>query len=133
MAIDTSIAKFNDEQQIVFGWAYVSHMPDGTQVFDFSGDFIEDPGVIEKAAYQYVMDSRSGDVMHNGKVVATLVESMVFTPDKVEKMGLPEGTCPTGWWIGMKVLDRTVWADVKKGRWKAFSIGGTGVRVDVED
>ncbi len=133
MDIETTIAKLDVDERMVFGWAYVSHLPDGTQVYDWSGDFVEDPTVVEKAAYAYVLDSRSGDVMHQGEVVAQLVESMVFTPEKVQKMGLPDGMCPTGWWIGMKVLDDKVWADVKKGRWRAFSIGGTGVRVDVED
>lgn len=44
-------------------------------------------------------------------------------------MGIPEGTVPTGWWIGFKVTDDDVWAKVKDGTYPMFSIEGEAVRV----
>lgn len=58
---------------------------------------------------------------------------MVFTPEKIEKMGLPAGILPTGWWVGFRVEDDALWDSVKKGERLAFSIHGSGVRKEVED
>ena len=57
---------------------------------------------------------------------------MVFTPEKIEKMGIPAGVVPSGWWIGTKV-DDTTWAEYKAGRLKAFSVHGKGVRFKITD
>ena len=43
--------------------------------------------------------------MHIRGGVARLIESAVFTKEKMEAMGIPEGTLPTGWWIGFQVTD----------------------------
>ena len=43
------VAKANDEQQIVFGWAYITHDKDGKQQVDKSGELISDPAELEKA------------------------------------------------------------------------------------
>jgi len=49
---------------------------------------------------------------------------MVFTPEKIEKMGIPANTVPLGWWIGTKVDDAT-WAEYTAGRMTTFSVHGT--------
>lgn len=125
------IAKLDPEHQLVFGWAYVSRSPDGEVLIDKQGDFIDNDWELEKAAYDFVVDSRSGDVFHNQKKVATLVESVVFTAEKIEKMGLPPESMPTGWWIGMRVDDSDVWQQVKEGKLRMWSVGGRGIRESV--
>lgn len=118
---------------MVFGWAYQSKAPDGTVYVDKQGDFIDDDTELEKAAYDFVLDHRTGDVMHDGVAIASIVESVVFTDEKLAKMGVPTGILPTGWWVGFKVHDDTTWKLVKKRHLRAFSIGGRGIRQKVDD
>ena len=71
--------------------------------------------------------------MHKRRGIGLLVESVVFTPDKQEAMGIPAGTIPSGWWIGLKITDNAVWEKVKDGTYNMFSIEGDAVRIPVDD
>ncbi len=71
--------------------------------------------------------------MHERGDCAILVESIVFTKEKILAMGIPEGTVPEGWWIGFKVLDEEVWEKVKDGTYSMFSIEGEAERVEQKD
>lgn len=126
------IAKADEEQRIAFGWAYVSKQADGKQVQDWSGDVV-DIHDIEKAAYKYVMLYRDGSEMHERGGVGTLVESMVFTKEKMQALGLPEDSIPQGWWCGLHVTDKGVWEKVKNGTYKMFSIEGSAKRIPVNN
>jgi hypothetical protein len=53
---------------------------------------------------------------------------MFFSPEKLEKLGLPTDALPTGWWVGFHVEDDAAWARVKDGTYKMFSIQGTALR-----
>lgn len=132
LSADGEIAKTDKAQQIVFGWAYVTHDAQGRVNVDKSGDFIDAVEEIEKSAYDYVLSSRKGDADHTNVQSGRLVESIVFTPDKIEKMGLPAGSIPLGWWLGYKVDDPEVWKRVEKGELRAFSIHGKGTRKSVD-
>lgn len=132
LSADGEIAKMDKKQQIVFGWAYVTHDTEGNVNVDKSGDFIDAVEEIEKSAYDYVLSSRKGDADHTNVQSGRLVESIVFTPDKIEKMGIPPGTVPLGWWLGYKVDDPEVWKRVEKGELRAFSIHGKGTRKSVD-
>ena len=88
---------------------------------------------LEQAAYKFVDLYREGGEMHIRGGVARLIESAVFTKEKMEAMGIPEGTLPTGWWIGFQVTDADVWEKVKDGTYSMFSIEGEAKRVEVED
>ena len=96
---------------------------------DFQGDMI-DPETLEKAVYDYVEESRDGGEMYKRLGVATLIESIVFTKEKMSALGIPDGTIPEGWWVGFRVSDPDVWEKVKDGTYKMFSIEGTGERVE---
>lgn len=129
---DEGIVKIDEDKRLVGGWAYVAKRRDGSQVIDWSGDVVRDAGNLEDAAYQFVEKSRNGDVDHSRIPVATLVESMVFTPDKLAKIGVPEGVLPAaGWWTTFRVNDEPTWQRVKRGELKAFSVGGKGQRIDL--
>lgn len=129
-----TFSKLDDEKRIAFGWASVVEK-DGMPVVDRQGDYI---GIddIEEAAYTYVQNSRVGGDMHrraeDGSPHKTgeLVESVVFTKQKCEAMGLPDKFAGT-WWIGMKIHDDEAWGEVKKGKRAGFSIHGRGLRKDV--
>lgn len=125
------ISKSDDEKQYAFGWASVSVDENGEQVVDWQKDLI-DPEDLEAAAYQYVELYRDGGEMHERGGVAVLIESVVFTPEKLKSMGLDENILPVGWWIGFHVTDPGVWEKVKDGTYSMFSIEGKAVRVPVE-
>ena len=126
------IMKSDDEKMLAFGWANVSMRVDGELVEDWQADIIE-PEELEKAAYEYVMLYREVGEMHERGGAAVLIESVVFTNEKMQSMGIPMGTLPVGWWVGFKVLDEDVWEKVKDGTYPMFSIEGEAERVDVED
>ena len=135
-----TFSKLDTDQHLAFGWASVVKI-NGSPVLDKQGDIIE-PEEIEKAAYSYVMKSRIGGDMHRRAAfgdalhkadgphkVSDMVESMVFTDDKIAKMGLPD-EFPRGWWVGFKVHDENVWSEGRKGNRTGFSIHGKGIRKD---
>lgn len=128
-----TITKIADEQHIVMGWANVANRADGTTIEDFQEDIIE-PDMLEKAAYDFVLNFRNTGELHNPELRerGRLVESVVFTKEKIDAMGIPEGTIPEGWWVGFKIDDENTWEKVKKGDYKMFSIEGEGNRVPVE-
>ena len=129
---DLAVAKLDDDQRLIFGWAYVARSADGEMVWDHSGEAVEKAEELEATAYDFVLASRVGGADHRGDAPNTMVESIVFTPDKVAKMGLPDGVLPTGWWVGFHVADDELWALVKSGARPAFSIEGTAVREPVD-
>ena len=132
--VTVDFAKFDDDQHTVFGWASIINK-DGEEVVDRQGDIIE-PDEMAKAAYDYVLVSRKGGHQHQRTLddkplhVSDMIESMVFTPEKIEKMGLPP-TTPVGWWMGFKVNDDEVWKAVKSGEITGMSVHGKGKRTPV--
>ena len=122
--------KSDDEKMLAFGWASVSIRVDGEVIEDWQGDVIE-PEELEEAAYEYVRLYRDGGEMHERGGVAVLVESVVFTEEKIAAMGIPAGILPVGWWIGFKVLDKAVWEKIKDGTYPMFSIEGEAERIEV--
>lgn len=127
-------SKFDTDKKQVFGWASVVEIG-GEPVVDRQGDYIS-PDEIEKAAYSYVVKSRKGGDMHQrtGEVpmhVSDMIESFMVTPEKLEKMGLPSDSLPTGWWVGYQINDDKTWDLVKKGERTGFSIHGRGKRKDL--
>jgi hypothetical protein len=127
-------SKTDDDKRQVFGWASVVEV-DGQPVVDRQGDWIT-PDEIEKAAYEYVVKSRVGGHQHKrtetGAFHASdMIESVVFTPEKIAKMGLPDDF-PVGWWVGYKVNDDETWNKVKNRDITGFSIHGKGRRQSVD-
>lgn len=129
--------KFDDEKRQAFGWASIVKV-DGAPVIDKQGDYIsiED---LEEAAYTYVHKSRVGGDMHkrNGDAphhVSDMIESIVFTPEKISALKLPEDF-PQGWWVGYQIHDEDTWDEVRKRGRTGFSIHGRGIRrsIDVDE
>ena len=120
------IAKRDDEKFLVFGYASMA------DVTDSQGDVISIE-TLEKAAYNFVLHSRTGGEMHEVMGVAKLVESIVFTPEKLEMLGLSKDALPHGWFIGFNVNDAESWQKIKQGDYKMFSIGGRAIREAISD
>ena len=125
-----SIQKSSDEKRLAFGWASISQDESGAELVDLAEDII-DPDTLENAAYEFVRLYREGGEMHERGDCAVLVESVVFTKEKMAAMGIPEGTLPTGWWIGFYVTDDEVWEKVKSGEYPMFSIEGMAIQETV--
>lgn len=115
------IEKSDDEQQMVWGWAYVCKGDDGLQVVDHGGDVV-DMGEIQKAAEDFMLSSRVGSVMHKDQA-GFVSQSIVVTDELAKELGFTAQK--RGWLIGFKVTDADTWEGVKSGKFRAFSIGGT--------
>lgn len=120
------------EQQIVFGWANVTLQEDGSLPLDWQGDMIETE-TLEAAAYNFVLQHGLANQQHEwGTECGWLVESMMFTKDKMQALGIPEGTIPEGWFVGFYIPDPAVYQKVKDGEYNMFSIEGYATRVPLE-
>ena len=126
-----NITKTNNDRQIAFGFAMFSRTADGKEVVDLQGDSIT-PEELETLAYEYVKNGRDVGQLHETSGEGCVVESMVFTEDKLSIIGIPPKTVPIAWWVGLYIADPSVWALVKNGTYKAFSIEGTAERIERE-
>lgn len=127
------IQKILPEKQNVFGWASVGYLPKSGSVYeeyrDWQGDILRHVDDIEDAAYDFTLHSRDQGVEHIGKGGhGSLIESFVSTPEKWDAMGIPHGVLPIAWWTGFHINDPYTWADVRKGKYKMFSVQGRGER-----
>lgn len=126
--IGFTFAKSKEDEMLVSGWANVAVNADGSIPLDWQDDIIL-PETLEKAAINFMLDYRDSGVMHEGGSVGTIVESIFFTKEKQEILGIPEGTVPQGWFVTVKVHEPEVFAKVKDGTYKMFSIQGKCNRV----
>lgn len=124
------ITKAKEEDGLVSGWASVAVNADGSLPLDWQGDIIR-PETLEKAAINFMLEYRESGVMHKGESQGTVVESIVLTKEKQEALGIPEGCVPEGWFITVKVTNPDVFKAVKDGKYKMFSIQGSGKRIEL--
>lgn len=122
--LHSEVFKFNEEQRLVYGWAYVSTVK-GEISLDHSGEYIR-PDELVKAATNFMLDVRIAKAMHSGSQIGEIVHSLPVTKEIAESLGLV--TDREGWIICVKVHDEDVWKSVKEGKLSAFSIGGRALR-----
>lgn len=123
-----SILKVDDEQRMVYGWASVIK-EDGEVVVDTQGDVIESDELV-KATTEFMADARIAKAMHEGGQVGEVLHSFPLVDDIAKSLGI---ACNReGWIVGVKVADDAIWKSVKDGTLRAFSIGGSGRREEVE-
>lgn len=123
----SKVCKVDALRQYVFGWASVAVAKGGAQVEDLQGDLL-DPEDLEDAAYQFALKFRGAGEMHEGDTIGQLIESVVFTPDKLEAMGLAPDALPQALWVGFHIPDAAIFAKVQDGTYGGFSIQGHAVR-----
>lgn len=128
--VELDVSKAKDDECLVSGWANVAIDKNGNVPLDYQDDIIE-PATLEKAAINFMLDYRGSGEMHKGNSKGTVVESIVFTKEKQAALGIPEGVVPEGWFITVKVHDKDVFAKVKDGTYRMFSIQGTAKRVEL--
>jgi len=110
----------NAAQKVVTAWAYVNTV-EGKVVYDHSGDTISIE-TLEKAAHGYI-NKGVGKIDHSGGQIATLLESMVFSLEMQQMLGMDLGQ--TGWLVRFKINDDDVWRDIQSGKLMDLSIGGS--------
>lgn len=115
-----TILKTDDEQRIVWGWAYVS-TEKGELLTDTQGDSIE-PVEMVKMANDFMLSARTAKAMHQGEGIGEMIHSLPLTADLAKALGIE--TEREGWIVGMKVHDDAVWERVRAGEFSGFSIGG---------
>ncbi len=125
--IEGKVVKTDNDNNLAFGWAYVSVTKEGEQVIDHSQEII-DPQDLEVASYAFNLQFRGGGVEHEGEVVGHLVESLAVTEQKLESMGLEKNALPQGLWVGFYIPDDNVFEKVKNGEYAMFSIEGRARR-----
>lgn len=122
--IECQILKQDDEERLVYGWAYVS-TEKGEISLDHSGEFVR-PEKIAKAATNFMLSMRTAKSMHTGGKIGEVVHSMPLTNEISKALGIQSDR--EGWMVAIKVYDDQVWQDVKSGKLAAFSIGGKALK-----
>ena len=118
------LLKVDEDQRMVWGWASVS-TEGGQASIDKQNDYVP-IHELQKAVHGHFINTRIGKTMHKGRKTHEIVDTIVFTKELQKALGveLPY----EGWFVGVKVHDDKTWEQVKKGKFRAFSIGGTGER-----
>lgn len=124
-----AVLKADDDRQIAYGWASVIKKGDD-YIVDRQGDAIREDALIN-AVHRFMSDARTAKMMHRGSSVGEIVESLVVTDVIRKALNIDDDT--TGWFIGMKIKDESVWKAIKSGELRAFSIGGSGSRSKIEE
>lgn len=118
------ILKTDDDKRLVTGVVYA---PD---TVDSQGDFME-AEAIEESAHEFMKNYRNIDIKHsfNENHNIQVVESYIAKSDfKINNELIKKGT----WLMTIWVNDDEVWESVKRGEFKGFSMGGTGIREEVK-
>lgn len=119
-----NILKYDNEQRLVWGWAYVSTV-NGEISLDHSQEYIR-PDELVKAATNFMIDVRVAKAMHQGDSVGEVIHSFPVTKELSNALGIQ--TDREGWIICMKIKDDSTWERVKSGELAAFSIGGRALK-----
>ena len=120
------LKKSIEDKKQVFGWASIAEDEHGNMIEDYQGDSIT-AEELEKTAYDYVLKFRDTGERHNPALrkKGKMIESIVFTKEKLQALGLLEDNLPCGWWVGFQITDNDTWEKIKKGEYNMFSIEGT--------
>jgi len=127
LVLEARIAKSDDEQRRIWGYASIAVMKNGVQLIDLQGDAID----IEDLAagwYDYVKESGALNFQHQGPVRGRLIEAVVFTPEKLALWGLEPDALPLAAWVGYEVDTPEDYHVLKDLGFFMFSIEGEALR-----
>ena len=140
---DVKVDKFeplikDDSNHCLFGMAYVAKELDGKQVYDHSGEFVKEENFedLELATYLFNIAYRQSDIRHSCIAKGYLIDSMVFTREKVEAMRKAEvlsGDIALGVWMGFWFPEDEDWNVIKEMESPMFSLYGTAIKELVEE
>jgi hypothetical protein len=117
---DFEVLKRDEEQRVVWGWAYVSTV-DGELQVDTQGDSVE-PDEMVLMANEFMKGARHAKAMHTGEARGEIIHSFPMTKNLAQQFGIE--TNKEGWIIGMHLSDDEAWEATKSDDFTGFSIGG---------
>jgi hypothetical protein len=134
------IAKVDKEKKVVYGVVLDPY------IIDAHDDWVP-PNEVEETAHNWLAASRKMKTEHETELDAVPVESYVMPyptpedyraavacePHRVWRMKFGTEYVHSGAWVlGTRVLDSAAWASVLSGELGAYSIGGFGMRREME-
>lgn len=125
---DLQVLKVDDEHRILYGWASVTTYK-GEVVVDRQGDTVKTETLVD-AVNDFMEGARVGKLMHKGEQVGQILHSFPVTKEICDALGIQSDK--EGWITGYKIYDDDLWNDVKTGKFAAFSLGGRGVREELD-
>lgn len=126
------ICKSEDDDQRLFYAVVVEPMTDVTPEGDSHGHVMSAEEV-EKSAHYYMEMGSTIFKGHQSKVDVSVVESYI-APVNFSITGRDEDIITKGTWVmAVKVHDDETWEEIKSGEITAFSPGGYGNLVDLDD
>lgn len=126
----------NNSNNCIFGWAYLAVDKDGVQQIDHSGELVKEADFedMELAVYAYNLAFREADMQHDCIAKGYLVESMVFTKEKIKAMGIPDGILPkAAVWLGFHFPDDNDYNEICKMSKPMFSLYGKATKEVIEE
>lgn len=128
----------SEDNHLLFGWAYVAQKINGEQVYDHSGEHVrkEDFQDLEMATYIFNIAYRQSDIRHDCVAKGYLIDSMVFTKEKIEAMkksGHLVGDIAQGVWMGFWFPEDDDWKIIKDMKAPMFSLYGSAVKEIIEE
>ena len=113
------VLKVHEELGLVFGWAIVCS-EGGEPYYDLQGDHIPEDSML-KAVTDFMTNSRSAKVMHEGSEIGSILYALPMTEDIKKAFGIE---CDkSGLAIAMQPDEKSL-EDFRSGKLKGFSIGG---------
>jgi hypothetical protein len=137
---ETVIAKVDEELQIVYGVVLDPY------IVDAHDDWIP-PSEVQKTAHDWLAQSRKMKLQHETELASVPVESWLWPyptpedyaaacalqPHRIWRMKFGTDYVHSGAWVlGTRVLDQSAWAQVLSGELGAYSIGGFGMRREIQ-
>lgn len=134
------VYKADDAKRIVYGVVLDPYIIDGHD------DYLS-PATIEETAHNWLANSRTVGIEHNGKIDAQVVESWIHPypssedyknaiegrPHSAKRTAFGSDHVHSGSWILGVKLSPEHWKKVQAGDLNAFSIGGFGTREPMEE
>lgn len=123
--------KSSDELGLVFCWAFTSKIA-GAEYYDLQGDTIDEDSIVEVAA-DFMESSRAVDEMHDGVGKGTTVFAMPWTSEIAKAfLGVDAEPGTTGLMVAIKPPPE-IFEKFKSGEYTGVSIGGAGMRAEIDD
>lgn len=122
------VSKVDADLGIVIGWAIVCKV-DGEDYYDLQGSHIPEEVMLE-AVLDFAEHSRVAKEMHSGGERGTVPVLCPITTEIAKALGLATGQTGA---IAIMKPDAKLLAKFVSGELNEFSIGGTGVLVDVDE
>lgn len=117
--LEVEFAKTDEDKRLVYGIVLAPNE------IDTQNDMIF-PEEIEKAAHNFLQQSRVLGEQHETVADSEIVESYITPEDTIlQEQEVKKGT----WIVVSKVHSDELWKDIKDGIYTGYSIGGTGKRI----